>query len=282
MKPVFRDALPAPALRGWVSRYQIIQLDFRSVAAAPAKAYWPRPACALAFYPRDPEIVSRPSAGLSVTKPRAVLIGQATAMEYRCGGRDFCVFQVEFRPGALFRLTGGLRSVELTDGFVDAEVVLGRDVASAASALSAVDTADAMVPIVDELMSRLVARAEQRRRIDGHAADWAAHQLGVGATGSLSRLADRAGLSTRQLHRSFLDRIGVEPSVFGRIARFDRLLRARNTHHDWDWLSLALDAGYHDHRHMARDFQAFTGLSPSAFYRQELEAPERHFGHLEM
>jgi len=280
LQPVFRETAPCPGLRGWVSRYQIIHLDFRAIEAPPAKAYWPRPASALAFYPRDPEVVSRAGTGAE-TKPRAVLIGQPTAMEHRCGGRDFFVFQVEFRPGALYRLTGGLRSTQLTDAFVDAEAVFGREASQAASALSDAEDADVMIGIVDAFLTRLVARTQARRGVGEHGADWAAERLCLNGVGSLSRLADRAGLSSRQLHRSFLDRIGVEPSVFGRIARFDRLLRARNAYPDWDWLSLALHEGYHDHRHMARDFQSFTGLSPGAFYLQELAAPERHFGHLE-
>lgn len=281
MQPVFREAPPAPGLRGWVSRYQIIQLDFRATAAPPAKAYWPRPASALAFYPRDPEVVIRPGTGLTTAKPRAVLIGQPTAMEYRCGGRDFFVFQIEFRPGALYRLTGGLRSTELTDGFVDAEAVFPAEIRRANEALMAASGPDAMIRIANSLLTRLVAGAERRQGIPAHGADWAAGQLGGGPVNSLSRLADRAGLSVRQLHRSFLERVGVEPSVFGRIARFDRVLRARNLHPDWDWLSLALDAGYHDHRHMARDFHAFTGMGPGAFHLRELAAPERTFGLVE-
>lgn len=281
MQPVFREAPPAPGLRDWVSRYQIIQLDFRAIAAPPAKAYWPRPASALAFYPRDPEVVIRPGTGLSAVKPRAVLIGQPTAMEYRCGGRDFFVFQIEFRPGALYRLTGGLRSTELTDGFVDAEAVFPREVRWANEALMAASNPDAMIEIANVMLMGLVTGAEGRRGVSPSGADWAAGQLCAGAAGPLSRLADLAGLSARQLHRGFLERVGVEPSVFGRIARFDRLLRARNLHSDWDWLSLALDAGYHDHRHMARDFHAFTGLSPSAFYLREMTAPERKFGLVE-
>jgi AraC-like DNA-binding protein len=281
MQPIFRTAAPNPALRSWVRHYQIIGLNFRGLGAPPAKAYWPRPASALAFYPRDPETVSRPDRANALAKPRSVLIGQTTGLEYRCGGEDFFVFQVEFLPGALYRLTGGLRSTELTDDFVDAEAVFPRDLPEANRALADAVDIDAMIAIVDTLLLRFVDRAKGRRGLSETASDWAARRLCNGPAPSLSRLADQAGLSTRQMHRAFLDRVGVEPSLFGRIGRFDRLLRARNLHRDWDWLSLALDAGYYDHRHMARDFQAFTGMSPGAFYARELAAPERQFGHAE-
>lgn len=281
MQAIFRNALPSTALRGWVSRYQIIQLDFRSAHAPPAKAYWPRPASALAFYPRDPETVVRAEDGVIRSKPRSVLIGQATGLEYRSGGRDFFVFQAEFHPGALFRLTGGLRSTELTGRFEDAEAVFPREIIEANRQLAQASDVDAMIVIVDRLLLGLVEKAAPRHRMKPSGADWAARRLCGGKVTSLSDLAERAGMSPRQLHRSFMERMGVEPSVFGRIGRFDRLLRARNLHRDWDWLSLALDAGYYDHRHMARDFRSFTGMSPGRFDALELAAPERQFGHVE-
>lgn len=281
MQPVFRTASPSPALRGWVSRYQIIHLDFRSVGAPPPKAYWPRPASALAFYPRDPETVSRAGNDLVRTKPRSAIIGQATHLEHRCGGQDFFVFQAEFHPGALYCLTGGLKSTDLTGDFEDAEAVFPRRVAEANRALAEAEDVETMIAVVDALLIGLVNIATARPRMDTNACDWAARRLCEEPIGSLSALADRAGLSTRQLHRSFLDRIGVEPSMLGRISRFDRLLRTRNLNRDWDWLSLALDAGYYDHRHMARDFHQFTGMSPSGFHALEMAAPERQFGHSE-
>jgi len=281
VQPVFRTASPSPALRGWVSRYQIIHLDFRSAGAPPPKAYWPRPASAMAFYPRDPEVVTRADNGPVRTKPRSVIIGQATQLEHRRGGQDFFVFQAEFHPGALYRLTGGLKSTDLADDFEDAEAVFPRRVAQANRALAEAEDVETMIAVVDALLIDLVTIAAARPRMDSNACDWAARQLCGKPIASLSDLAGRAGLSTRQLHRGFLNRIGVEPSMLGRVSRFDRLLRARNLNRDWDWLSLALDAGYYDHRHMARDFQLFTGMSPSGFHALEMAAPERQFGHAE-
>jgi AraC-like DNA-binding protein len=43
-------------------------------------------------------------------------------------------------------------------------------------------------------------------------------------------------------------------------------------------LGLALDAGYHDHQHLARDFKQFTLATPSEFLALEGHSPERSFG----
>ena len=65
---------------------------------------------------------------------------------------------------------------------------------------------------------------------------------------------------------------------FGRVARFDRLVRLANLAPQARWLDLALDAGYHDHQHLARDFRVFTRMSPYEFRQLELQVPERRFG----
>jgi AraC-like DNA-binding protein len=207
MTPFFHTLPPASALRGWVRHHQIIRFRFAPGQDAPIKPYWPRPACALAFYPRDPEtLVDARGAGVMV-KPRTALIGQPTVLTRRRGGADFCVYQIDF-----------------------------------------------------------------------DATDWAAARLVAGEARSLQRLAQQAGLNVRTFHRTFRERMGVSPKLFARIARLDRMIRARNAAPETDWLSLAIEAGFYDHQHMARDFRDLCLSSPTAFYAGEQAAPERAFG----
>jgi AraC-like DNA-binding protein len=48
-----------------------------------------------------------------------------------------------------------------------------------------------------------------------------------------------------------------------------------------DYLSIALELGYHDYQHMVRDFREFTSLTPNQFAQHESQAPERTFGLVE-
>jgi hypothetical protein len=72
--------------------------------------------------------------------------------------------------------------------------------------------------------------------------------------------------------------ISTRPKLFARIARLDRMILAHNAAPATDWLSLAIDAGYYDHQHMARDFRDLRLSSPTAFYANEQAARERLFG----
>lgn len=273
MTPLFRTLQPGEALRGWVRHHQIIRFRFSGANGAPIKPYWPRPACALAFYPRDPEILVGAHGAGSVVKPRACLIGQPTVLTHRQGGTDFCVYQIEFEPGALHRLMGGGSLATLTDETLDAEAVFP-DLTRVADQIAEARTCEGMVAIAEAWLTRKI----DGRRRGADAADWAATRLVAGEARSLDRLAQRAGLTPRALHRTFRERVGVSPKLFARIARLDRMIRARNAAPDSDWLSLAIDAGYYDHQHMARDFRELCLSSPTAFYAVERAAPERVFG----
>jgi AraC-like DNA-binding protein len=274
MTPVFQFLPPTPALRGWVRQHQVIRLRFDAGTPVPVKPYWPRPAAALAFYLRDAEQVATAPGTPAQRKPRAALIGQPTVATLRQGGLDFSVYQIEFEPGALYRLTG-LPLDELTDAWVDAEQVFPPSFRALVDRLAQHDDPAALIALAE---AWLLPQTLAPRRAAA-AADRIAGLLLADAGGAgLEALALTHGLDVRQLRRQFAARTGVNPRLFGRVARFDRLVRLANLSPQARWLDLALDAGYHDHQHLARDFREFTGMAPSAFRALELQAPERRFG----
>lgn len=274
MTPVFQFLPPTPALRGWVRQHQVIRLRFDAGTPVPVKPYWPRPAAALAFYLRDAEQVAIAPGAPAQRKPRAALIGQPTVATLRQGGLDFSVYQIEFEPGALYRLTG-LPLDELTDAWVDAEQVFPPVFRALVDRLAQHDDPAALIALAE---AWLLPQTLAPRRAAA-AADRIAGLLLADAGGAgLETLALTHGLDVRQLRRQFAARTGVNPRLFGRVARFDRLVRLANLSPQARWLDLALDAGYHDHQHLARDFREFTGMAPSAFRALELQAPERRFG----
>lgn len=274
MTPVFQFLPPTPALRGWVRQHQVIRLRFDAGTPVPVKPYWPRPAAALAFYLRDAEQVAAAPGAPAQRKPRAALIGQPTVATLRQGGLDFSVYQIEFEPGALYRLTG-LPLDELTDAWVDAEQVFPPGFRALVDRLAQHDDPATLIALAE---AWLLPQTLAPRRAAAAADRIARLLLADAGSAGLEALALTHGLDVRQLRRQFAARTGVNPRLFGRVARFDRLVRLANLSPQARWLDLALDAGYHDHQHLARDFREFTGMAPSAFRALELQAPERRFG----
>jgi transcriptional regulator GlxA family with amidase domain len=74
----------------------------------------------------------------------------------------------------------------------------------------------------------------------------------------VDELADRLGLSTRQLHRRSVAAFGYGPKTLQRILRFSRavsLARSAAT-----FAEVAADGGYADQAHLAREVKDLSGL----------------------
>lgn len=274
--------LPSPALREYVRLFQLIHFDFSSAAVVPVKPYWPRPEQCLAFYPRDPETVIYADSGRQEQKSRSALIGQPTVVTNRHVGRHCLIFQVVFQPGALFRLTG-LPLHELTNTFVDAEAIFSPEIRLVNERLSSTDRYDEMTTIVETFLYYLIRKARKDSLPIDRVSQLMLNAAGTinSASRSVDWLAQEACLSTKQFYRKSRERMGISPKLFDRIIRFDNAVKLHNAQPAKDWLSIALESGYHDYQHMVRDFREFTTLAPTAFSHQESKAPERAFGLVE-
>jgi len=275
MNGIYDYRLPHPALRDYVRLLQIVACTFpSSMPELPVKAYWPRAENCLAFFPKDPEKIEYGFDGKPLESPRSRLYGQHTIATNRYVGRDFMVFQIQFQPGALYRLTG-IPSHELSNTFVDAEAVFSKEIRLVNERLSYTHHYTEMIAIVEDFLFYLVNRAKkQLLPVDK------VSRLIVERTGNISLdwLADQACLSQRQFYRQFMEREGVSPKTYARVARFEHAMKLKNAQPHKDWLTIALELGYYDYQHLVRDFKEFTHLTPNGFLIAEGKAPERAFG----
>jgi AraC-like DNA-binding protein len=76
-------------------------------------------------------------------------------------------------------------------------------------------------------------------------------------------VAERLGVSSRQLERRFQARVGMAPKLFARIRRFQRVFRAIEED-GAGWVDAAIACGYYDQAHLIRDFRDFAGEPPAA------------------
>ncbi len=95
---------------------------------------------------------------------------------------------------------------------------------------------------------------------------------------SLDGLADGACLCTKQFKRKFLESVGVNPKTYARIIRLNRAYNIKNAYPDRDWLGIAIECGYYDYQHLAKDYKEFAGVTPNEFYFLESRSPERVLG----
>lgn len=271
---LIKNFLPLPALREYISKYQVTRFSFDKNSLLPIKYHTPHPEHCITFYARDLQKYSSINSDTIITYPRCVINGMYEIPINRYGGYDFLAIKVVLQPGILYRLTGILPQ-ELTNSFTDAEVFWGKDVRMTCDRLMQAQTLSEMFGTVETFLKYLFNTYLNKRT---HPVDKASgFILQQKNPVSLEWLADQSCLSKRQFIRKFEERLGISPKTFDRIVRFDRAYRMKNAHPDLDWLSIAVDCGYYDYQHLVRDYKEFTNLTPQALFELEREVPERRF-----
>jgi len=72
-------------------------------------------------------------------------------------------------------------------------------------------------------------------------------------------------LGSRHFERKFKQTIGITPKKLAKIVRFDNALDYLAAGKNLDVVSVALNCGYYDHRHLIKDFKEFADGNPSDF-----------------
>lgn len=266
----FRRHLPALALRPWVEHYWLVDW---ALTAPFTQQVVPHPAVNVVFRQDAGGPETAEVAGVGRTLFTVTLTGTGT------------VSGIQFRPGG-FRPFWRRPVAELTDRHVP----LGTDPTAARAADPT--TPHAADPHAAGLTTPHAAGSaaasprcegtddERRRALDAFLLAWApqpdpatVEAITLAETIRTDRsvlrvddLARRHGLSVRRLQRLFLDHVGVGPKW---VIRRYRLLEAIEQVLTGlpDWATLAADLGYSDQAHLARDFAAVTGRTPTGYAR---------------
>ncbi|MCF8207108.1 MAG: helix-turn-helix domain-containing protein [Methylotenera sp.] len=263
----YRQTLPIPALGGIVARFS--QRRCREAQRhVPTFGLPARLDRFIEFYLGEPVRVSL-GAETPRTVPEVVLVAPHT----RPGKRlqmvgEVDTFTIHFEPTGLHRLFG-LPLQGLADQALAAPDALGAAVLRLRDRLARAPDFEARVGCATAWLSERLASARPADGLDAWLARGAlgAGWPGVGVldAGQVASWARELGWSERHLHRRFVERTGLPPSLHGRLLRFQALMQAHARAPAAPLTQLALDAGYFDQSHCIRDCRAFTGQPPRAF-----------------
>ena len=176
---------------------------------------------------------------------------------------------VHFKPGGAFPFVGP-PLVELRNTEAPLDALWGRSAVELRGRLAEASTDDECFAIVERA---LLSRA--RGRTAHHPAVWFALEefQRVPHARTVAGVSQAVGLSHRRFIQLFTEQVGLTPKVFCRVRRFQAAMHRAHRHGAVNWAALALDCGYFDQAHFIHDFQAFSGLTPTAW-------AARHTGHL--
>jgi len=174
--------------------------------------------------------------------------------------------QVDFSP-IVARALFGLPMSELTNRVVSLEDVFGAAGRGLAEEVRSTSGWQAQFDVIDHFLARRLRSAEPPPK----GIVWAWQRL-VQSAGRVpaAELARGLGWSHRRLIEQFRDHIGLPPKTVARLVRFSRVNRRLQSADRGCWAAVAVDCGYYDQSHLARDVTQFTGSSPREYLRRLL------------
>jgi AraC-like DNA-binding protein len=252
--------------------------------AAPERARWPR--LAATPHPQLRSLLPRGYAGFTeATTPRRLVLPATTVVPLVVRLRDsphrppafvmgahgaFTVLEGECAPSYLEVLLAplgaytllGLPMQELSSHTVDLVEVLGAAGGLLAEQLRETPTWERRFALMDQFLLRRLAVGPR----PSPEVAWAWQRL-VATAGAvpIGRLAAEAGWSHRHLIAKFKQQVGLAPKTAAQLVRFGGVWRRLDQRGPLDWGQVAAEAGYADQAHLIRDFNRFTGTTPTEF-----------------
>lgn len=186
---------------------------------------------------------------------------------------DSSMMGVHFKAGGAPAFLG-LPADELRDQVVQLDAIWGSSAAELREQLLATPGPRLKFRILERFLLGLLARRlpdpAQERKVF-----WALHRFSENTEiSSVANVVHELGMSHKHFIHRFRREVGLTPKLFCRIQRFQQVLSQLTRRRTVEWAEVAHGCGYFDQAHFVHDFQAFSGLNPSAYRsRGALEYP---------
>lgn len=178
---------------------------------------------------------------------------------------------VVFKPGAAARITG-MAGHELTDGWICASRVMPpAEYRGFVDELHGQSSVARQIIVIEQMLKQRLEQQPAASRPDTLGQLLEQGLEGLGRL-RVADLAQRVGLSERQLNRRVNLALGIGPKLFQRLARVHEAIRLarsqRDPHRRGVLAELAREVGFADLSHMASELQLFTGSLPMPWRRR--------------
>jgi len=268
---IYKIYKPSLLVQEYVEKYHLLHFNFRGSPYSPSKSYYPHAEQCLTFDPRGRITGINKQTGEKQIRSFSYLSQQQTSTYDLRFEEDYLMLKVVFKPGALFRLLG-IPLHEFGEQYIDAENVIPSEVRLVNEQLANEQNYEQMIQIVERYLINKIKRVTIKRQPIDKVYDLM--NLENNAF-SLDWIASQACLSTRQLERKYLERIGVSPKVYNRILRFNKALKMKEHNSALSWFSIAIICGYADLQHLIKDFKKFSGVTPTNLINDEANSIQR-------
>jgi len=175
--------------------------------------------------------------------------------------KDSCMIGARFRPGGLHPFLG-MPVSELNDSVEETALLWGSGLRELRERLLEATSVDDRFRMLDRT---LIERGRGKLEPDASLAYVLHRLITIPGETAIRSLAEDVGLTQKRLVRAFEEKVGLKPKTLSRVLRFQTVLKRLEREARVSWSFIAQDAGYYDQAHFIRDFERFSGLSPTRY-----------------
>ncbi|NML20006.1 helix-turn-helix transcriptional regulator [Pseudoflavitalea sp. G-6-1-2] len=150
---------------------------------------------------------------------------------------------------------------ELTNYATDAHGIFSKEINEFYGRLQDQSTIEKKIAVLEEFLISKLIRNEKLHKKTTLIAQVCGDIFSMGEAYSSKAISAAYGLSERYLEKLFTDHVGITPSAFFSVHRFNKSLGQILTS-DRSLTSIAYESGYFDQSHFIREFRKFTGITP--------------------
>lgn len=198
-----------------------------------------------------------------IIPPRFYTSGQLTSKYFVItDDPSIAIVGVAFKPTGLWHLFGmDLRSI--LDNVIPTSTLFNDALVDFTAEFDAQEFAHSKKDCIESLLLNQMAKADPKCNIIDTAVDLI--QMNKGCL-PIKDLAAKLQVSVRYFQKRFKTMVGIVPSMYSRIVRFNYLFAEMNPEGPKDYKSLAALYNYYDFAHFSKDFKRYCGESPSKFH----------------
>jgi AraC-like DNA-binding protein len=220
-------------------------------------SYPPTPVHCIIFYLNSPIRARKVGQHSFDRQSTCVVVGpQLTPVDIELS-KDHRAVMIGFQPGGLFRFLG-IPMTEMFDDGIDGFNILDKDIRSLVDELRETVQPEQINAKVQMYLLKKMQEAQEIIPFDR-----ALQKLQkTGDSYSMDDVAGDACLSLRQFQRKCHERLGMNPKLYARIARFSKAYSMFEADQQLSWAHISHQCGYFDQMHFIRDFKEFAGVTP--------------------